>query len=95
MSPSEDSVYAQIEFEGGLLAERVDALVAEYGAELAREPGIRGVQTNAKLGSASVMISFDPQQTDAEEVRALVRETEVSGGFVYIPEASGGTGFGP
>ncbi len=86
--PSEDSVYAQIEFEGGLLAERVDELVAEYGQRIRANKGIRAVQTSARTASASVMISFDPQKIDGEILRNLARSTPVYGGFVYIPEGS-------
>jgi len=86
--PSEDSVYAQIEFEGGLVAERVDELVSEYGAQLRHQSGIQAVQTSARTASASVLISFDPEKTTLDRVRSLARSTPVYGGFVYIPEAS-------
>lgn len=86
--PSEDSVYAQIEFEGGLLAERVDELVADYGQRIRANKGVRAVQTSARTASASVMISFDPQKTDGETLRNLARSTPIYGGFVYIPEGS-------
>ena len=85
---SEDSVYAHIEFEGGLVRERVDELVSEYAARLRQEPGIRAVQSSARTASASVLISFDPEQTTADRVRSLARTTAIYGGFVYIPEAS-------
>lgn len=86
--PSEDSVYAQIEFEGGLVAERVDELVSEYAATLRNGRGIRAVQTSARTASASVLISFDPKQTTVDAVRELARSNPIYGGFVYIPEAS-------
>ncbi|AEJ19214.1 efflux RND transporter permease subunit [Gracilinema caldarium] len=86
--PSEDSVYAQVEFEGGLVSERVDELISEYAVSLRSKKGIRAVQTSARTASASVMISFNPRETNLDAVRVLARSTPVYGGFVYIPEAS-------
>ncbi len=86
--PSEDSVFAQIEFEGGLIAERVDELSAEYATLLGKHAGITSVQTSARTASASALISFDPQKISLDRVRDLARTTSIYGGFVFIPEAS-------
>lgn len=86
--PSEDSVYAQIEFEGGLLAEKVNEELAAYVASLRSKDGIKAVQTSARTGSASLLVSFDPRRKTVEAVRDLVRSIPVFGGFVFIPEAS-------
>jgi multidrug efflux pump subunit AcrB len=88
--PSENSVYAQVEFEGGFLAEEADRLLAAYGEELSREEGIISVQTSARTGSGSVLVSLDPQKIKADQVRDLVREKRIPGAFVYIPETSPG-----
>ncbi|WP_304223370.1 efflux RND transporter permease subunit [Gracilinema caldarium] len=86
--PSEDSVYAQIECEGGLLAEKVNEELADYVSSLRSKDGIKAVQTSARTGSASLLVSFDPRKQTVEQVRDLVRSIPVYGGFVYIPEAS-------
>lgn len=86
--PSEDSVYAQIEFEGGLLAEKVNEGLADYVSSLRNKDGIKAVQTSARTGSASLLVSFDPRKQTVEQVRALVRSIPIYGGFVFIPEAS-------
>ncbi|MDR0447288.1 MAG: efflux RND transporter permease subunit [Treponema sp.] len=85
---SEDSVYAQIEFAGGLHTEETDRLLAAYGIELKNNPGIRSVQTLARTGTGSVLVGFNPHLTGDAAVRQLMRNTPVSGGFVYLMESS-------
>lgn len=86
---SEDTVYAQAEFPGGLCSEAVDAALAEYAAALRRMEGIRGVQTGARVGSGSILISFDPKRLSAPEVAAAARDQKIPGAFVYLSEAPG------
>jgi multidrug efflux pump subunit AcrB len=85
---SENSLYAQVEFEGGLRAEETDRLLGAYGEELKKEGGIRNVQTLGRTASGSVLISFDPRRIGADQVRDLARSRGIPGGFVYIPETS-------
>ena len=85
---SEDSVYAQVEFDGGLLAEETDRLLASYGAQLAGGMGIKNVETGARTGSGSLLISFDPKLTQAQAVRDLAKQTPIPGGFVFFHENS-------
>jgi multidrug efflux pump subunit AcrB len=89
---SEDSVYAQVEFDGGLHMEESDKFLALYGTTLKEQkkyPGIINVQTLARTGTGSVLVSFDPQLVNGKTVRELLRSTPVSEGFVYIVESSG------
>ena len=85
---SEDSIYAQVEFEGGLHVEESDKNLAVYGMEIKKYPGIKNVQTVARTGTGSVLVGFDPLLTDNKTVRNLMRNTQVQGGFVYILESS-------
>jgi multidrug efflux pump subunit AcrB len=85
---SGDSVYARVEFEGGLPAETVDRILAEYGERLARAGGINNVETGARTGAGSVMIAFDPKQITSAEARELARGTAIPGGFLFFPETS-------
>jgi multidrug efflux pump subunit AcrB len=85
---SENSVYAQVEFEGGLRKEAVDFSLAAFGESLKTVTGITGVQTSARTGSGSALVRFDPSRLNAEKVRTLLRSTPVPGGFVYISESS-------
>ena len=85
---SEDSVYAQVEFDGGLLAEEVDRLLAAYGENLASNAGIKNVETGARTGSGSLLISFDPKQTQAHLVKGLAKQIPLPGGFVFFHENS-------
>ncbi|MDR2049148.1 MAG: efflux RND transporter permease subunit [Treponema sp.] len=85
---SENSVYAQIEFEGGLRREAVDRALAAFGESLKATAGITDVQTSARTGSGSALLRFDPSRLNAEKVRTLLRSTPVPGGFVYIGESS-------
>jgi multidrug efflux pump subunit AcrB len=87
---SENSVYAHIEFDGGLLAEEVDRRLVEFSETLAAAEEIKTVQTGARIGSGSALITFDPKKTGADRIREKARSVEVSGGFVYFPETSPG-----
>jgi multidrug efflux pump subunit AcrB len=85
---STDSLYAQVEFEGGFRAENIDMLLGSYAESIRQYDGIKGVQTSAKLASGTVLISFDPQKLSVDIVRDLARSTSIPEGFLYIPEAS-------
>jgi multidrug efflux pump subunit AcrB len=85
---SEDSTYAQVEFSGGLHAQEVDRLMAVYSKQLINKPGIKNVETSARTGSGSLLISFDPKQTQANFVRELAREIDIPGGFIFFHENS-------
>jgi multidrug efflux pump subunit AcrB len=85
---SEDSVYAQVEFDGGLLAEETDRLLAAYGEQLAANVFIKNVETGARTGSGSLLISFDPKQTKAHLVRELAKHIPIPGGFIFFLENS-------
>jgi multidrug efflux pump subunit AcrB len=85
---SEDSLYAQVEFDGGLLAEEADRLLAAYGEKLLRNKVIKNVETGARTGSGSLLISFDQKQTKAHTVRELAKQIPIPGGFIFFPENS-------
>jgi multidrug efflux pump subunit AcrB len=85
---SEDSVYAQVEFDGGLLAEETDRLLASYGEKLASNAGIKNVETGARTGSGSLLVSFDPKQIPAHLVRELAKQIPIPGGFLFFHENS-------
>jgi multidrug efflux pump subunit AcrB len=85
---SEDSVYAQAEFEGGLLAEEIDRLLAVYSGQILKMPGIKNIETGSRTGSGSLLISFDPKQTKAHLVRDMARQIYIPGGFIFFHENS-------
>jgi multidrug efflux pump subunit AcrB len=85
---STDSLYAQIEFEGGVRAEYIDILLGSYAESIRQYDGVKGVQTSAKRSSGTVLISFDPQKLPVDAVRDAARSIHIPGGFLYIPEAS-------
>jgi multidrug efflux pump subunit AcrB len=85
---SEDSLFAQVEFDGGLLSEEADRLLAAYSEELSANTGIKNVETGARTGSGSMLISFDPKQTKPHLVRELAKQIPVPGGFVFFHESS-------
>jgi len=85
---SDDSVYAQVEFDGGLLAEETDILLASYGEKLSTCEGIKNVETGARTGSGSLLISFDPRRTKAHNVKESAKSIYISGGFVFFHESS-------
>ena len=84
-----ESVYAQVEFEGGLPVEESDARLARYAAALLKTEGITHIETAAKPGRGNVSVSFDSARLKPAAVRRLLRErasTDAEGGFVYIGE---------
>jgi multidrug efflux pump subunit AcrB len=85
---SEDSLYAQVEFDGGLLSDEVDRLLAVYSEQLSANAGIKNVETGARTGSGSMLVSFDPKQTKPHLVREMAKHIPVTGGFVFFHENS-------
>jgi len=83
---SEDSVYAQIEFDGGLLAQEVDRLLADYSGQLLKFPGVKNIETGSRTGSATILISFDPKKTKTQIVRQAAKEIYIPGGFIFFHE---------
>jgi multidrug efflux pump subunit AcrB len=86
---AEDSVYVQVEFEGGFAAAEADRLLARWAQSLKTEGAVKNVQTSARTSSASALVSFDPGKAGPEKIRDLIRALPIPGGFVYIPESSG------
>ena len=87
---SEDSVYAQIEFEGGFLKEEGDMLLASWAEDIKKHSAVREVQTGARTGSGYGLVTFDPGLSDPGGMRSLVRARTIPGAFIYIPEPSPG-----
>jgi multidrug efflux pump subunit AcrB len=85
---SEDSLFLQIEFPGGYRKEEVDSRVLEWAQSIRRNKGINNIQTGSSIGSATVLINFNPALIKNYEVRELAANETVQGGFVYINEAS-------
>jgi multidrug efflux pump subunit AcrB len=85
---SENSLYAQVEFEGGLLAEEADRLLAKYAETLSAHEGITHIETGARTGAGNLLVSFEPALISADRVRELVRSTAIPGGFVFINDVA-------
>ncbi|MDR0637686.1 MAG: efflux RND transporter permease subunit [Spirochaetaceae bacterium] len=86
---SEDSLYAQVEFDGGLLKEEADRRLAVFAQALRQNDGVKHVETGAKTGTGNVYILFDPKKIAPEKIREIARSTDIPGGFVYIDELTG------
>ncbi|MCL2318952.1 MAG: efflux RND transporter permease subunit, partial [Treponema sp.] len=87
---AEDSVYVQVEFEGGFLKEESDPLLASWAVGLKNNPAVKDVQTGARTGSAYGLVTFDPAQAGISEIRSFIRSKTIPGAFIYIPEPSPG-----
>ena len=85
---SEDSIYGQVEFNGGLLAEEVDRLLTVYSSQLSEIKGIKNIETGARTGSGTLLISFDPKKTKSHLVKKSAKEIFIPGGFVFFQENS-------
>jgi len=83
---SEDSVYAQVEFDGGLLAQEVDRILTNYSEKLLEIQGIKNVETGARTGSGTLLISFNPKQTNTRNVRETAKQIYIPGGFIFFHE---------
>jgi multidrug efflux pump subunit AcrB len=85
---SEDSVYAHVEFEAAITAQEIDDRLALWAGQITGISGVKNIQTGARTGSGSALITFDPKLLDTEAVRDIARQSELDGGFVYIGEGS-------
>ena len=85
---SEDSVYAHVEFEAAVTAQEIDTRLASWAERIKGRSGVKNIQTGARTGSGSALITFDAQELDPETVREIARQSELDGGFVYIGEGS-------
>jgi len=85
---SEDSVFAQVEFDGGLHIQETDRLLSVYSKQLIKKAGIKNVETSARTGSGSLLISFDPKITQANFIRETAKEIDIPGGFIFFNENS-------
>ena len=85
---AEDSVYVQIEFDGGFLKGEADVLLASWAEDLKKHYAVREVQTGARTGSGYGLITFDPGKIKINELREMVRFKKIPGAFIYIPEPS-------
>jgi len=85
---SEDSVFGQVEFEGGLLAEETDRHLAGFSEKLLQTQGIKNAETSARTGSGSLLISFDPKRIKPHQVREIAKKIYIPGGFIFFHENS-------
>jgi len=85
---SGDSVYAQVEFKGGFLAQEIDNLFSVYSEQLLKLPGIKNIETGSRTGSGTLLISFDPNLTQAHIVRENAKRINIPGGYIFFPENS-------
>ncbi|MCL2092556.1 MAG: efflux RND transporter permease subunit, partial [Treponema sp.] len=85
---AEDSVYVQIEFEGGFLKEEGDLLLAPWAEQILHNPAVKDIQTGARIGSGYALISFDPLAASIMEIREFVHLHTIPGAFIFIPEPS-------
>jgi multidrug efflux pump subunit AcrB len=87
---SEDSVYAHIEFKGGLRAEEADRLLGEYSENLfnSSKEIIKNIQTSARTASGSMLIAFNKHKTTVDTIRSLAKSINIPEGFIFFPETS-------
>ena len=85
---SEDSIYAQVEFNGGLLPEEIDYLLSNYSMQLTKITGLINIETRAKTGSGSLLISYNPKIIKAYQIRELAKQIKIPDGFIFFHENS-------
>lgn len=83
---SGDSIYAQIEFDSGLLAEEVDTLLSVYSGQVLDIFGVKNIETRSRTGSASLHVSFNTKQTKPFIIRNMLKEIYIPGGFIFFQE---------
>jgi multidrug efflux pump subunit AcrB len=82
-----DTVFAQIEYDGGILTEKIDGLLSTWAERIKTHNGIINVETSSRVSQASVLITFDTKLIKADEVALLARRGNTGGGFVYITQS--------
>jgi len=87
-SADEDTVYAHIEFEPGADMESVDERLAEHALLMAAITGATSVQTTARRGYGSELITFNPALNSGKNIGDMARNFEIPGGFLWIPQPS-------
>ncbi|GMO25494.1 MAG: hypothetical protein Ta2B_05090 [Termitinemataceae bacterium] len=85
---SENTIYAQIEFTGGIRAEVVDRSLEAWAKNIKEKEGIINVQCNSHVDSSSILVSFEPQIILKDDVKKILKSEKIQGGFLYIPENS-------
>ena len=83
-----DSVYVQIEFEGGFLKDEADLLLAAWAENIKDHSSVTEVQTGARTGSGYGFVTFDPGKSNIIEIRNIIRTIDIPGAFIFIPEPS-------
>ncbi|MDR2842459.1 MAG: efflux RND transporter permease subunit [Spirochaetaceae bacterium] len=86
---SENSVYVQIEFKGGLNKEIVDTNLENWSKEILAIEGIVNIQSNANVGSGTAIVNYNPKIISTAGIKELLRATKVNNGFVYLPDSLG------
>jgi multidrug efflux pump subunit AcrB len=89
-SAPEGVVFAQIEFDGGILTKEVDKRLSKWAERIKKYNGIKNVQTSSRISQANVLIGFDSTIINGVEVARLARMEDTGGGFVYINDAAYG-----
>jgi len=87
------SIYAHIEAESGATMESVDERLASWSRAVRALRGVVDVQTSARPGSGSAVVSFDPKRTDRRTLSRELRSLRIPGAFVFLPEAASGARF--
>ncbi|MDR0527566.1 MAG: efflux RND transporter permease subunit [Spirochaetaceae bacterium] len=80
------SLFARVEFEGGLRAAEADARMEEWARRIITHNGIIHVQTGAQVASGNVLISYDAKIISNKAVCDIARNEPIEDGFVYINE---------
>lgn len=84
---SETDVFAHLEFESGAAASSIDERLGAWARRVAESiPGIDVVQTTARGGAGSAVVSFDSRVIGKKELCAALRSLPPAGGFVHIAE---------
>ncbi|GMO54385.1 MAG: efflux RND transporter permease subunit [Termitinemataceae bacterium] len=88
INENEKTVFGQIEFKGGIRAEVVDKSLELWGQKIKEVNGINSVQCSSHVDSSVVLVSFSPKLITDEQVRTILKNQKIQGGFLYIPENS-------
>ncbi|HEQ72117.1 MAG TPA: efflux RND transporter permease subunit [Spirochaetia bacterium] len=86
----EGTLFVHIEYESGDTVEICDERTALLADRLNRIPGVERVETNAKFGSAEMVVRFSSATIKRERLSGLVRAEgrRIPHSFVYVPEST-------
>lgn len=92
--PEEATLFVHLEMDSGDAVETCDERCLLLTQRLKALRGVERIETNAKFGSAEMVVRFEPGMISRNELSGTVRQEgeKIPGTFVYVPDSSPAAG---